>query len=190
MNFWTLALISVGLSMDAFAVSVANGAIMGKIRLKSALKIALFFGGFQALMPMIGWLAGWGFRSLISSVDHWIAFGLLSIVGGKMIFESTELERENGEAAASPCSESLVMLFTLAVATSIDALAVGLSFSFLKVSIPFPALFIGFTTFAISFLGVCIGTKVGHFFEKRIGILGGLILLGIGLKILIEHLSV
>ncbi len=187
MSFWTLLLIAIGLSMDAFAVAVANGALMGKLRIRPALRLAVFFGGFQAIMPVIGWFAGMGFKNLISSVDHWIAFGLLAAIGGKMIYESLGLEKECG--GARRCDENMLLLFSLAVATSIDALVVGLSFSFLGVSVPLPALFIGCVTFLISFGGVYLGTKVGHFFEKRIGILGGVILIGIGAKILYEHIG-
>ncbi len=170
--------------MDAFAVSITSGITLRHLRIRHALKIALSFGFFQAIMPIIGWLSGISLRSIISGVDHWIAFGLLSIIGCKMIYESFKLESDKGKI--NP--QNIYVLFILSIATSIDALAVGLSLSFLKVAIILPAIIIGIVTFLLSFLGVYIGNKVGHFFERKIEIIGGLILIGIGIKILIEHL--
>lgn len=178
-----LILIAFGLSLDAFAVSVASGIVIRRERVRHALKVALFFGGFQALMPVIGWLAGLGLRSLIAGIDHWIAFGLLLGIGAKMIVESRELDR-----AEAGCPTDTPVLFTLAVATSIDALAVGLSFSLLRVAIALPVLVIGAVTFAVSFGGFLAGSRLGHCFEKKIELIGGLILIGIGVKILLEHL--
>jgi len=184
-----LLLIALGLSMDAFAVAVATGAIMGKttgkLHLGLALRMAAFFGGFQALMPIVGWLAGMGLRDYISAFDHWIAFGLLLFIGMKMVYEGMHLD-EDGEKDSA--DHSLLVLLGLSIATSIDALAVGLSFSMLGVAIPVPALIIGVCTFSLTFAGVGIGAKVGHFFEKKIEIMGGLILIGIGAKILVDHL--
>lgn len=171
--------------MDAFAVAVAGGTVKQEFSMRSALRMAAFFGGFQALMPVIGWLAGIGLRSLISEVDHWVAFGLLASVGGKMIHESFKAENPDRRVLA----ESLMVLLALSVATSIDALAVGISFSFLDVSITAPAALIGVTTFWLSLFGVYLGARAGHFLEKKVGIIGGVILIGIGVKILIEHLS-
>lgn len=184
MSFLTIVLIALGLSMDAFAVAVANGVSLKQCRAKHALLIASFFGAFQAIMPIIGWLAGLSLKNFISNIDHWIAFGLLAFIGGKMILESLEL-KEAGGRNQDLC---LKRLFLLSIATSIDAVAVGLSFAFINVSIAAPALIIGIVTFVVSFMGVFIGKKVGHFFENKIGIIGGVILIGIGLKILIEHL--
>jgi putative Mn2+ efflux pump MntP len=181
----TIILVAVGLAMDAFAVSVANGMAVAKLRVGYALKIALFFGLFQALMPVLGWFLGLGLRDLIEAVDHWLAFGLLAVIGGKMIYESTRLEK--AENPTSPLG--IRMLLLLSVATSIDALAVGLTLTFIKVPIATPAIIIGVVTFALSYAGVFIGDKFGHFFEKKVEVLGGLILIGIGLKILIEHLT-
>ena len=184
MDLTAILLIALGLAMDAFAVSVTNGITIKHQRIQNALKIGLFFGAFQALMPSIGWLAGLSLREWIGGVDHWIAFGLLTLIGGKMIYESVKTGSE--EKASDPLG--LFVLFMLSIATSIDALAVGLSFALLKISIVTPILVIGLVTFALSFLGVFIGNKVGHFFENKIEILGGLILIGIGVKILIGHL--
>lgn len=168
--------------MDAFAVSITSGITVRHLRIKHALKIALFFGFFQAIMPIIGWLSGISLRNIISGFDHWIAFGLLSIIGCKMIYESFKLKKEK----INP--QNIYILFILSIATSIDALAVGLSLSFLKVAIILPAIIIGVVTFLLSFFGVYVGNKVGHFFERKIEMIGGLVLIGIGLKILIEHL--
>ena len=184
MNHLTLLLIAFGLSMDAFAVSISNGITIKRRRTNHALRIGLFFGSFQALMPLIGWSAGLNLRDLISGVDHWIAFGLLSFIGCKMIYESTRMDIREKEVKPL----TLPTLLVLSVATSIDALAVGISFALLQISIVTPILVIGVVTFLLSFLGVLTGSKIGHFFEKKIEILGGLILIGIGIKILIEHL--
>lgn len=171
--------------MDAFAVSVSNGMTIRHQRTNHAIRIGIFFGSFQALMPLIGWSAGLTLRELISGVDHWIAFGLLSVIGCKMIYESTRMDVKKKE---SP-SLTFWMLLMLSIATSIDALVVGISFAILNISIITPILVIGTVTFVLSFLGVLIGNRVGHFFEKKIEILGGLILIGIGINILIEHLT-
>jgi len=180
----TLLLIGVSLSMDAFAISVTAGLTLKRSRLASALKIGLFFGGFQALMPFLGFIAGVNLRHFIGGIDHWIAFFLLSFIGGKMIYEAFKID----EAGKKDLLGTLT-LFILSVATSIDAFAVGLSFAFLKVAILKPVVIIGCTTFAICFCGLLIGKKAGHFFESKIEIIGGLILIGIGLKILIQHLA-
>jgi putative Mn2+ efflux pump MntP len=185
MTHVTLLLIAFGLSMDAFAVSVSNGIAIQRRRANHALRIGLFFGSFQALMPLIGWAAGLNLRDLISGVDHWIAFGLLTFIGCKMIYESKKMNGRGKEAKPL----NLPTLLMLSVATSIDALAVGISFALLNISIIAPILVIGAVTFVLSFFGVLTGSKIGHFFEKKIEILGGLILIGIGIKILIEHLN-
>jgi len=183
MHMMAILLIAFGLAMDAFAVSIANGITIKHQRINNALKIGLFFGSFQAMMPLIGWLAGLRLTDFISGFDHWVAFGLLSLIGGKMIYESTKIG-DNKEIR----SLNLFALFLLSIATSIDALAVGLSFAFLKISIATPIVVIGIVTFILSFLGVLVGNKLGHFFENKMEFLGGLILIGIGIKILIEHL--
>ena len=184
MNLITIIIIAIGLAMDAFAVSIASGVIIKNIRLSYALRMALLFGGFQAIMPFIGWLVGSSFSSYIAAFDHWVAFGLLAFIGGRMIYESTILK--DAEKKTDP--RKLMVLFILAIATSIDALAVGFSFSFLNVTIAEPVIIIGLITFLLSFAGVYIGAKTGSIFENKIEIIGGVILIGVGFKILIEHL--
>ncbi len=185
MNTLTIFIIALGLAMDAFAVSITSGIAIKRLRIRYALRIALFFGAFQAIMPVIGWFAGLGMRDLISAIDHWIAFTLLLIVGCKMIYESTVMDEEKDKK--DPLN--LYVLIILSVATSIDALAVGLSLSFINVAIIAPAVIIGVITFLLFFLGVYVGDRFGHFFESRIEILGGMILIGIGIRILIEHMA-
>lgn len=185
MDVLTILFIAFGLAMDAFAVSVASGFAIKNLRLRNAVTIAFFFGSFQAVMPVIGWLAGYSLRSFIASFDHWIAFGLLGFIGLKMIYESTKMDGESDPR--DPLNVAVLLM--LSVATSIDALAVGLSLSILDVLIITPALIIGIITFLLSLLGVYIGDRFGHFFEKKIEFAGGLILIGIGIKILIEHLA-
>ena len=184
MDMPTVMLIAVGLAMDCFAVSITNGITMRNTEINYALKIAMFFGLFQAGMPIIGWLAGLGVIEFISSFDHWTAFGLLCVIGGKMIYESTKIEPKKKEAKI----QSISVLLMLSIATSIDALAVGLSFAFLKVAIVIPIIVIGTMTFLLSFIGVFAGNKFGGFFGKRIETVSGLVLIGIGIKILAEHL--
>ena len=182
MELITLIGISVGLAMDAFAVSVASGFILKSMCVRDALRIALFFGGFQAVMPLIGWAAGLSFRQYIEPVDHWIAFGLLTLIGSKMIYEAFQLEPKQSNP------RRITVLLLLSLATSIDALAVGLTLAVLKTAILRPVIFIGLITFGMSFSGVYIGNRVGHVLENKIEIIGGTVLIGIGLKILIEHL--
>ena len=184
MDIITIIAIAVGLAMDAFAVSITSGTTIKRLKINHALQIAAFFGAFQAFMPVIGWLAGLGLISFISGIDHWIAFGLLVFIGCKMIYESIKIESR--EDKSNPLN--FYVLLMLSVATSIDALAVGLSFAFLKISIATPIIIIGAVTFLLSFLGVFAGNKFGHFFENKIEIVGGIVLIGIGLKILVEHL--
>ncbi|OGS35518.1 MAG: manganese efflux pump MntP [Elusimicrobia bacterium RIFOXYB2_FULL_49_7] len=185
MAFPTLLFIGISLSMDALAVSITTGLTLQRARFAAALKVALYFGGAQALMPFLGWMAGARFQALISTIDHWLAFGLLTLIGGKMIYEAFKIE----EAEKKDYLNTRVLMI-LAVATSIDAFAVGLSFAFLNVAILLPVVIIGVTTFVICFAGVLIGKQVGHFFESKIEALGGLILIGIGIKILVQHLCV
>jgi putative Mn2+ efflux pump MntP len=170
--------------MDAFAASIASGIAIKHLKLNNALKIAIFFGGFQAIMPLIGWLAGRGARDFISGIDHWIAFTLLTLIGVKMIYESVR-KTPKGK---STDPMNIHVLLILSIATSIDALAVGVSFAFLEISIIEPAIIIGIVTFALSFAGVYIGHKMGHLFEKKVVAIGGIILIGIGIKILVEGL--
>lgn len=184
MDIITILLVAFGLSMDAFAVSVTSGLAIDKLKIGHALRIGAFFGMFQAIMPIIGWLAGIGLKDFISGIDHWVAFVLLTVIGVKMIFESSKMKEDKN---SDPLN--VYTLLILSVATSIDALAVGLSLSALAVAIMMPALIIGLTTFTFSFAGVFIGKRVGHLFESKIELAGGLILIGIGIKILTEHLA-
>ena len=185
MDFATVLLIAVVLAMDAFAVSVARGLSAGRFKTGNALKMAVSFGSFQAFMPVLGWMGGLGLRNVISGVDHWVAFTLLGFIGCKMIYESIRLE--SGEKKPKPLSA--YVLLVLSVTVSIDALAVGLSFAFLQTSITIPIIMIGTVTFILSFLGASFGSKLGRFFENKIEIAGGLILIGIGIKTLVEHLA-
>lgn len=184
MDVLSIVFIALGLAMDAFAVSITSGITITKMKIRSAFTIALFFGLFQAIMPVIGWLSGIALKDLISGLDHWIAFGLLSVIGVKMIYESFKLKSDR--EGIDPLNISV--LFMLSIATSIDALAVGVSLSFLDVAIALPAIIIGIITFILSFIGVYVGGSLGHFFEKKIEIAGGAVLIGIGIKILVEHL--
>ncbi len=184
MDMVTITFIAFGLAMDAFAVSITSGITIRYLRIKHALRIGIFFGSFQAVMPLIGWLAGRRLRDFISGVDHWIAFGLLSLIGCKMIYESFKME--SSEKESNPLN--IYVLLVLSVATSIDALAVGISFAFLRISIAAPIIVIGAVTFLLSFLGTFVGNRLGHFFEKKIEIVGAFILIGIGIKILVDHL--
>ncbi|HOV14277.1 MAG TPA: manganese efflux pump MntP family protein [Spirochaetota bacterium] len=188
MDYISVILIAIGLSMDAFAVSMSSGCIMKKLRVKMALRISLFFGFFQALMPIIGYLAGSGLKIYIEKFDHWVAFIILLIIGIKMLFEAFAIEKSETEDEKKPNYESLFILFSLAIATSIDALAVGITFSLLNANIFISAGIIGFITFMLSFIGVFFGCKFGNIFKKKVEILGALVLIGIGIKILIEHL--
>ncbi len=183
MDLLTVVFIAVGLAMDAFAVSIVKGIATDRQRKKTALIMASFFGGFQMLMPAIGWLVGLSFKEIIMGVDHWIAFGLLVFIGSKMIYDSTKKEKE-----AKKEKLKIQSILILAVATSIDALMVGLSFAFLQTSIIEPILAIGLITFLLSLLGFYFGCGLGRVFGNRIKIVGGLILIAIGIRILIEHL--
>ena len=184
MNLFSLFLIALGLSMDAFAVAICKGLAMQKITIKKALIVGLWFGGFQGLMPAIGYLLGSQFESYIINIDHWIAFVLLFIIGGNMIKEALSKDEE-------PASESLAFkeMLVLALATSIDALAVGVTFAFLKVQIVPAVLFIGVITFTLSSLGVKIGNIFGSRYKSKAELAGGIILILMGCKILLEHLG-
>ena len=180
----TIVIIAIGLAMDAFAVSIVSGAAYKQLNIKHAFRLALFFGGFQAFMPIVGFLAGLTVKQHIANYDHWVAFALLTAVGAKMIYESAKIKPadENSQPFNIP------VLLALAVATSIDALAVGITLSLLRIPIVTAAVIIGLVTFVLSYIGVFIGKNFGHFFENKIEALGGIILIGIGLKILFEHL--
>ena len=187
--FIELLLIGVGLSMDAFAVSICKGLAMRRVNKKQAFVIGLFFGGFQALMPFIGWALGTQFESYITSIDHWIAFVLLAFIGGKMIAEAVRPEDENVEIDKMDPPLDVKEMFVLAVATSIDALAVGVTFAFLHVNIVWAVTFIGCTTFILSAIGVKVGNVFGMKYKSKAEFVGGLILVLMGIKILLEHLG-
>ena len=182
MSLFSVFLIGISLSMDAFAVSIAKGMCVKGNRLRCALMLAFWFGAFQALMPLLGWLSGSLFESLITAIDHWIAFFLLGLIVLNMIRES------RGESEALDDSFSVKTMLPLAVATSIDAFAVGITFAFLKVDILSSIAIIGVTTFVLCFVAVYLGSKLGSLLKKYAGILGGVILILIGTRILIEHL--
>lgn len=188
MGIFELFFIGVGLSMDAFAVSVCKGLNMRKVNKKHCLIIALFFGGFQAFMPLVGWELGRRFERYITSVDHWIAFLLLVFLGGKMVIEA--LKEDEEEINKTESRLDIKELFFLAIATSIDALAVGITFAFLNVSIIPAIAIIGCTTFLLSAVGVFIGNIFGSWYKNKAELLGGVILILIGLKILLEHLGI
>lgn len=183
MNLWELFIIAVGLSMDAFAVSICKGLSVTKIQAKHVVITGLYFGGFQALMPLAGYLLGRQFQSLITSIDHWIAFVLLCLIGINMIREARSGEEEQLNA-----SFAVKTMLPLAVATSIDALAVGVTFAFLKVQILPAVLFIGITTFCLSAVGLKVGNVFGIRYKAKAELLGGVVLILMGIKILIEHL--
>ena len=184
MGVLELIFIAIGLSMDAFAVSICKGLSLKKVNLKQMMIAGLYFGGFQALMPLIGYLLGVGFESFVQSIDHWIAFILLTILGINMIKESFS-DDENVDS-----NFTFKVMLPLAIATSIDALAVGITFAFLRVNILISILVIGITTFGFSFLGVKIGNVAGEKFKNKAELIGGIILILIGLKILLEHLGI
>ncbi len=184
-----IILIGIGLSMDAFAVAVCKGLAMKKLNKAQAVVIGLYFGFFQALMPAIGWFLGSRFIKYIESVDHWVAFGLLALIGGKMIVEALKEEPQSGDIIMDQPLDHREML-VLAVATSIDALAVGISFAAMGTPIFSSAGVIGIITFLLSVLGVFIGNRFGSRYERKAEIAGGIILIGIGIKVLVEHLMI
>lgn len=187
MDLITLLSISVALSMDAFSVSICKGLATKKFSVKTALLCGLWFGGFQALMPVIGFFLGVQFEHLIANIDHWIAFGLLLIIGVNMIREAFS-EKDDDECDESCGCTGFKTMLMLAIATSIDALAVGVTFAFLKVNIWKSVAIIGITTFLFSFVGVKIGNIFGSRYSKAAEITGGVILIILGIKILLEHL--
>ncbi len=185
MDTFVILLIAVGLAMDAFAVSVANGLTMPtQSRHKMAVVFGISFGGFQMLMPLIGWMVGLSLSGFIVAFDHWVAFALLLFIGSKMLYDALRGNSGNEHSWGLRLSA----LLTLSVATSIDALMVGLSFAFLQSTIFFPVAVIGMVTFVFSYVGVLFGCALGKFFGGKIKAVGGLILIGIGLKVLLDHL--
>lgn len=184
MDFITIFLIAIGLSFDTFAVSVSTGLTLNSIRFWQAIKIAVILAFFQTLMPFVGWFLGKQIEQIISNYDHWIAFGLLLILGLKMIVESFKPETKKNNLTFPKLS----ILIGMAIATSIDALVVGISFAFINVNIYWSILIIGFITFLVAMIGMLFGKTIGNKFGNKIEIFGGLILIGIGIKILFSHL--
>lgn len=187
MGWISLLALACALAMDAFAVAIVTGLTLSPLTRRHIFRLAFHFGLFQALMPWLGWLAGSAFRRYISSFDHWIAFGLLGLVGGKMLWEA--LGGHEGERSPASDPTSGWLLVALSVATSIDALAVGLSLAMLGSTIAVPALAIGVAAAAFTTLGMLIGKRIGSAWGRRVEVAGGLILVGIGVKIVVEHLS-
>jgi len=183
MGIITIVLIAFGLSFDTFAVSVSSGLILRGINFFNAMKFAFVLAFFQGIMPMLGWLIGSGVKKYMMDYDHWIAFILLTVLGAKMIYESFQSEEER--KPINPMR--LSVMISMAIATSIDALIVGLSFAFFELNIYFTVILIGAVTFFVSMLGILFGKKAGARLGKRMEVVGGLILIAIGLKILIEH---
>ncbi len=171
--------------MDSFAVSVSQGLLMNRFRIKRAFLIAILFGGFQAIMPMIGWILGLRIADIMQHFDHWIAFTILFLIGSKMILESSALCNKKTEKVQSA---SFATLLVFAVATSIDAFAIGLSFSIIGITIITPIIIIGIITFVFSYIGVFIGSKIGHISENKIEALGGIIIIAVAIRTLLEGL--
>ena len=185
MTLFELFILAVGLSMDAMAVSICKGLSVPRAEKKHMILVGLYFGGFQALMPLLGYWLGVNFQTLVESIDHWIAFVLLGIIGLNMIKESREGDVEELDDGFAPKD-----MLPLAVATSIDALAVGITFAFLRVQIVPAVSFIGITTFCLSAVGLVIGNKLGSGSKSKAELAGGIVLIGMGAKILLEHLGV
>jgi manganese efflux pump family protein len=186
MELITIFLIAVGLNFDSLAVSISTGLIVNQIRFKQAIRIAFVLALFQGSMPFIGWFLGSQVKDYIIAYDHWIAFVLLFIIGARMIYES--LKKEEDKKQLDPLKLSVMV--GMAIATSIDALIVGVSFAFINVNIMFSVAIIGSLTFLVSMLGMLLGKKLGSFFGRKIEIVGGVILISIGIKILLEHIIV
>ena len=187
MSFIWILGIAIALAMDCFAITLGMACGSRGLTLKQAVRMAAYFGGFQFAMPVLGWLAGDRLLLVIKSFDHWVAFGLLALIGGRMIWESVEMSEE--EKACRPDQTRGRRLLVLALATSIDALAVGLSLGVVRAGIVYPAVIIGITSFVLTVVGARLGPVVGRLVGKRAELVGGLILIGIGVKILLEHLA-
>ena len=184
MNLSDIIVLSIGLAMDAFAVAICKGLSMKQFRIRYAFLIAFYFGAFQAGMPLLGYLLGTAFASFVASIDHWVAFLLLGLIGANMIKESFSEEEHIDERLDTPT------LILLAIATSIDALAAGVTFAFLPVSVYTAVAWIGILTFLICFCGVYIGKRFGTYFRNKAEFAGGAILILLGLRILLEHLGI
>jgi putative Mn2+ efflux pump MntP len=184
MSFITIIMLAIALAMDAFAVSIASGIAIKNLSIKHSFIIASWFGIFQAVMPLLGWLGGIKLHRFISEIDHWIVFGLLFFIGSKMIYEAFRI----GDVEDRSNPMDTAVLFSLSIATSIDAFAAGVSFALLNVAVVAPVIIIGIITFIMSFTGVWIGNRGAHFFEKKMEISAGIVLIAIGIKVLISHL--
>ncbi len=184
MTLFTIIILAFALAMDAFAVSIASGIAIKDLKIKHSFIIAAWFGLFQAIMPLLGWIGGVKLQRFIMEIDHWVVFGLLLFIGSKMIYEAFQIE--SVEKRSNPMD--LSVLFMLSIATSIDAFAAGISFALLNVSVVTPVIIIGIITFIMSFTGVWIGDRGTHFFEKKMEVAAGIVLICIGLKVLLEHL--
>ena len=182
MTIIAVIFIALGLAMDAFAVSISSGAVIKKMHIKHALLIAGFFGFFQAIMPILGWFLANFAGHFLENFGHWIAFGLLILIGAKMIYESFQISDERD---SNPLN--IYVLFVMAIATSIDAFAVGITLSVMNVKLLLPVLVIAVITFVFSFLGAYIGKLFGHIFESKVEVFGGVILILIGIKVLVTH---
>ena len=183
MDYLTIILTAMGLAMDCLAVSISCGITMNELNRKDAVVLAIFFGGFQGGMAFLGWLGGMGFAEQIESVDHWVAFGLLALIGGKMIKDGMEQKSE----CESFNIRKIKVLVILSIATSIDALAIGITYAFLQTPILIPVLLIGIMSFIFAIIGSTMGKRLGQFFGNRMEIIGGIILICLGIKILLEH---
>jgi manganese efflux pump family protein len=192
MEFIVLIGIAFGLSLDAFTVAITNSTVIRGLELKHGLRMAIFFGFFQMIMPIIGWAAGVTFSHYVQGIDHWIAFGLLAFVGGRMIWSglpfNKNIETNSCDYKTGQDCRHLPTLLMLSIATSIDAMAVGLSFAMIKISVIIPSMIIGIVTFTISLAGYFIGKRLGNRLNIQLDIIGGIVLIGIGIKILLEHL--
>ncbi|MFC1495016.1 manganese efflux pump MntP family protein [Thermodesulfobacteriota bacterium] len=184
MTLLTIILLAFALAMDAFAVSIASGMAIKDLRVKHSFIIAVWFGLFQAIMPLLGWISGVKLQRFISEIDHWVVFGLLLFIGSKMIYEAFQID--SVKERSDPMD--VRVLFALSIATSLDAFAAGVSFALLNVSVVTPVIIIGIITFIMSFTGVWIGNRGTHFFEKKMEAAAGVVLISIGLKVLLEHL--
>ncbi|MBN2420400.1 MAG: manganese efflux pump MntP family protein [Deltaproteobacteria bacterium] len=184
MSLVTIVLLAFALAMDSFAVSIASGIAIKDLRIKHSFIIASWFGFFQAAMPLLGWLSGVKLQRFISEIDHWVVFGLLLFIGCKMIYEAFRIE--SVENRSDPMD--IAILFSLSVATSIDAFAAGVSFALLNIGVVAPIIIIGMITFIMSFIGVWIGDRGTHFFEKKMEVAAGVVLIAIGVKVLFSHL--
>jgi putative Mn2+ efflux pump MntP len=186
MNFVSILLIAIGLGVDALSVAVGTGSLLGRPSWQAVLRMSFSFGFFQFMMPLIGWFAGREVSRLIESFEHWVAFGLLVFVGGKMIHEAFRQKRPDQAAVSDPTRGWTLLM--LSVATSVDALAVGLSLAFLGEAILFPSIVIGIVAFVMTWIGMACGARAGRLFGKKVGVAGGAILIATGIKILIEHM--